>query len=64
MMSMPLESKMMRFAKKSTPLIVILTIRHICFILISPLGELTCMVCFIIDMGRWYFATNANDIKE
>jgi hypothetical protein len=22
------------------------------------------MVCFIIDIGRWYFATNADDIKE
>jgi hypothetical protein len=22
------------------------------------------MVCFIIDMVTWYFATNADDIKE
>jgi hypothetical protein len=22
------------------------------------------MVCFIIDMSRWYFASNADDIKE
>jgi hypothetical protein len=43
---------------------VILTVRHICFVLISPPGELTSLVCFIIDMGRWYFATNADDIKE
>jgi hypothetical protein len=42
----------------------ILTARHICFVLISPPGELTSMVCFIIDMGRWYFATNVDDIKE
>jgi hypothetical protein len=55
---------MMRFAKKSTPLLAILTAGHICFVLISPPGELTSMVCFIIDMGIWYFATNVDDIKE
>jgi hypothetical protein len=55
---------MMRFAKKSTYLLVILTAKHICFILISPPGELTSMVWFIIDMGKWYFATNADEIKE
>jgi hypothetical protein len=22
------------------------------------------MVCFIIDMGRWYFAINVDEIKE
>jgi hypothetical protein len=43
---------------------VILTTRHICFVLISPPSELTSMVCFIIDMGRWYFATNVDDVKE
>jgi hypothetical protein len=64
MMYMPLESKMMRFAKKSIPLMVILTAGHICFVLISTPSELTSMVCFIIDMGRWYFATNVDDIKE
>jgi hypothetical protein len=64
MMYMPLESKMMRFAKKSIPLMVILTAEHICFVLISTPSELTSMVCFIIDMGRWYFATNVDDIKE
>jgi hypothetical protein len=52
MMSMPLESQMMRFTRKSAPLIVILTAGHICFVLISPPGELTNMVCFIIVMGR------------
>jgi hypothetical protein len=52
MMSMPLESRMMRFSRKSTPLMVILTAGHICFVLISPLGELTSIVCFIIVMGR------------
>jgi hypothetical protein len=29
---------------------VILTVEHICFVLISPPGELTSMVCFINDM--------------
>jgi hypothetical protein len=43
---------------------VILTIGHICFGLISPPGELTSTVCFIIDMGRWYFAINFDEIKE
>jgi hypothetical protein len=43
---------------------VILTVGHICFVLISPPSELTSMVCFIIDLGKWYFATNADDINE
>jgi hypothetical protein len=43
---------------------VILTAGHMCFVLISPSSELTSMVCFIINMGRWYFATNVDDIKE
>jgi hypothetical protein len=52
MMSMPLESKIMRFTRKSTPLMVILNAGHICFVLISPPGELTSMVYFMIVMGR------------
>jgi hypothetical protein len=64
MMSMPLESRMMKFARKSTPLILILIVGHICFVLISPPGELTSMVCFIIVMGRWCFAANVDDTKE
>jgi hypothetical protein len=55
---------MMRFARKPTPLVVIQTAEHICCVLMSPPGELTSMGCFIIDMGRWCFATNADDIKE
>jgi hypothetical protein len=43
---------------------VILTTGHTCCVLMSPPGELTIMVCFIIDMGKWYFVTNADDIKE
>jgi hypothetical protein len=53
----------MRLARKSTPLMV-LTAEHICFVLISPPGELTSIVCFIIVMDRWCFATNIDDIKE
>jgi hypothetical protein len=30
----------------------------------SPPGELTSMGCFIIDMDRWCFETNADNIKE
>jgi hypothetical protein len=63
-MSMSLESKTMRFVRKSTPLMVILTAGHICFVLISPPGELTSMACFIIVMDRCCFATNDDDIKE
>jgi hypothetical protein len=43
---------------------VILTVGHIWFVLISPPGDLTSMVCFIIHMGRWYFAINVDEIKE
>jgi hypothetical protein len=51
MISMPLESKTIRFARKSTTLMVILIAGHICFVVISPPGELTSMVCFMIVMG-------------
>jgi hypothetical protein len=51
-MSIPLESKTMRFTRKSTPLMVILIAGYICFVLISPPGELTSMVYFMIVMGR------------
>jgi hypothetical protein len=43
---------------------LILTVGHICFVLMSPPEELTSMVCFITDMRRWYFETNTDDIKE
>jgi hypothetical protein len=52
MMSIPLESRRMRFDGKSTPLIVMLTAGQICFILISPPGELTSIVCFMVAIGR------------
>jgi hypothetical protein len=64
MISMPLESKTIRFARKSTPLMVILIAGHICLVLNSPLGELTSMVCFVIVMGSWCLITNDDDIKE
>jgi hypothetical protein len=38
--------------QQSTPLIVILTAGHICFVFISPPGELTSNICFIIVLGR------------
>jgi hypothetical protein len=43
---------------------VILIAGHICFVLISPPGELTSMVCFMIVMGSLCFTTNDDDIKE
>jgi hypothetical protein len=43
---------------------VILIARHICFVRISPLGELRSMVCFMIVMGSWCLTTNDDDIKE
>jgi hypothetical protein len=62
--SMPLESMMMRFDKKSTPLMEILIAGHICLVFISPSGELTIMVYFMMLMGRLCFATNFDDTKE
>jgi hypothetical protein len=43
---------------------VILITGHICFVLISPPGELTSMVCFMIVMGKSCFTTNDEDIKD
>jgi hypothetical protein len=63
MIFMPLESMMMRFDKKSTPLTIPI-VGHICLVFISSLGELTSMVYFMIVIGRLYFATNLDDMKE
>jgi hypothetical protein len=52
--SMPLESMMMRFDRKSTPLMAI----------ISHPGELTSMVYFMMAMDKLCFATNFDDMKE
>jgi hypothetical protein len=64
MISMPLDSKTIRFTRKSTPLMVILIAGHICFVRISPPGELTSKVDFMIVMGSWCLTTNDDDIKE
>jgi hypothetical protein len=64
MMSIPLESKRMRFDGKSTPLIVILTVGHICLVLISPPRELTSIVCFMVAIDRLCFATKLDDMNE
>jgi hypothetical protein len=46
------------------PLIVMLTAGHICFALISPPGELTSIVCFMVAIGRLCFATKLDDMNE
>jgi hypothetical protein len=38
--------------------------RHICLVLISPLGELTSMVCFMFAIGRLCFATKLDVMNE
>jgi hypothetical protein len=58
------ESMMMRFHKKSTPLMAILIASHICLVFISPPGELTIMVYIMMVMGRLCFATNFDAIKN
>jgi hypothetical protein len=55
---------MMRFNKKSTPLMAMLIAGHICLVYISPPGELTSMVYFMMVIGRLCFATNFDDMKE
>jgi hypothetical protein len=49
---------------ESLPLIVMLTAGHICFVLISPPGELTSIVCFMVASGRLCFATKLDDMNE
>jgi hypothetical protein len=43
---------------------LILTAGHICLVLISPVGELTSIVCFMAVIGRLYFATKLDDMNE
>jgi hypothetical protein len=64
MMSIPLETRRMRFDGRSTLLIEMLTAGHICFVLISPPGELTSIVCFMVVIGRLCFATKLDDMNE
>jgi hypothetical protein len=54
----------MRFDGKLTPLIVILIARHRCFVLISPPGELTSIVCFMVAIGKLCFVTKLDDMNE
>jgi hypothetical protein len=64
MMSIPLESRRMRFDRKSNPLIEMLTAGHICFVLISPPSELTSIVCFMVAIGKLCLATKLDDMNE
>jgi hypothetical protein len=41
-----------------------LTAGHICFVPISPPGELTSIVCFMVAIGRLCFATKVDDMNE
>jgi hypothetical protein len=43
---------------------LILMAGHICLVLISPPGELTSMICFMVVIGRLYFATKFDDMNE
>jgi hypothetical protein len=42
----------------------ILIARHICLVFISPPGELTSMVYFMMAIGILCFVTNVDDMKE
>jgi hypothetical protein len=46
------------------PLLIILTAGHIWFVLISPLGKLTSIVCFMVAIGRLCFITKSGDMNE
>jgi hypothetical protein len=37
---------------------------HICFVLISPPGELTSIVCFMVAIDTLCFATKHDDMNE
>jgi hypothetical protein len=43
---------------------LILMAGHICLVLISPLGELTSVVCFMFAIGRLCFATKLDVMNE
>jgi hypothetical protein len=43
---------------------LILKARHISLVLISPIGELTSMVCFMFAIGRLCFATKLDVMNE
>jgi hypothetical protein len=46
------------------PLMAILTTGHICLDFISPPGELTIMVYFMMVMGKLFLITNFGAMKE
>jgi hypothetical protein len=50
--------------QKVYPLMAILITGHMCLVFISPSGELTIMVHFMIVMGKLCLATNFDDMKE
>ena len=54
----------MRFDRMCTPLILRLTAAHNRLVLILPPGELTNMVQSMDAMGKLYFATKLDDMKE
>jgi hypothetical protein len=64
MTSMPFDSKTIRLATKSTPLILRFTFRQSYRVGISPPGELTIIQHFKRAMGRLCFLTYAVDMKE
>jgi hypothetical protein len=43
---------------------LILTVGHISLVLISPLGELTSMVCFMFAIGRLCFVTKLDVMNQ
>jgi hypothetical protein len=43
---------------------LILTAGHISLVIISPLGELTSMICFMIAISRIHFATKLDVMNE
>jgi hypothetical protein len=50
--------------QKVYPLMAILIAGHTCLAFLSPLGELTIMVYFMMVMARLCFATNFYDMQE
>jgi hypothetical protein len=61
---MPYDSKTIRLAIKSTPLILRFTFGHSCLAGISPPGELTIIRYLSRAMDRLCLSTNATDMKE
>jgi hypothetical protein len=51
-------------ASSEWSLMLIIIVGHICLILISPLGELTSMICFMFAIGRLCFETKLDDMNE